>query len=67
MWSGAISAWSRFVSWLKISREGEIARRRLISSRLIVNRRSRVHVVGRAITASWISSISSSIASSTGK
>ena len=37
---------SRFVSWLKISRAGDIARRRPISSRLSANSRSSVHDVG---------------------
>ncbi len=55
------------MSWLKISRAGEIARRSPISSRLSPNSCSSVHVVGRWITASWRPSISSSIASSTGK
>ncbi len=67
MCSGEISASSRLVSWLKISRAGEIARRSPISSRLIANSCSSVQVVGRWITASWRPSISSSIASSTGK
>ena len=46
MCSGLTSARSRFVSWLKISRAGDIARRSPMSWRLSANSRSRVQVLG---------------------